>query len=157
MIDATRKTYFSPDDDTTGAYLAFLGTATKKVRLADYSFNMDAIVELLIELKNKGVDVQLVLDRSQASGSTEKPEVAKLREAGVNFVVGTSDKHKIMHNKFTVIDDEWVQSGSWNYTTAASDENNFFDVEHSPTRAAQFSAYWQEMYDWISANEKQEI
>ena len=154
MIDATRKTYFSPEDDTTSAYLAFLRTATKKVRLADYSFNMDAIVELLIDLKNKGVDVQLVLDRSQAAGKTEKPEIAKLRAAGIDMVIGTSDKHKIMHNKFTVVDDEWVQSGSWNYTNAASDEDNFFDIEHSPTRAAQFTAYWQKMFDWIKANEQ---
>ena len=157
MIDQTRKTYFSPDDDTTKAYLDFLGTAKHKVRVADYSFNMDAVVELLISLHQKGLDVKLVLDKSQAAGLTEKPEIAKLRAAGVDFVIGTSEKHKIMHNKFTILDDVWVQSGSWNYTNAASDENNFFDVEHSPFRASKFSAQWQEMYDWITANEPQAV
>ena len=34
-------------------------------------------------LKNKGVDVQLVLDKSQAAGPTERPEIAKLKAAGV--------------------------------------------------------------------------
>jgi len=50
-----------------------------------------------------------------------------------------------MHNKFTIIDDEWVQSGSWNYTNAASDEDNFFDIEHSPSRAQAFTADWERL------------
>lgn len=155
MIDNTRKTYFSPQDDTLKAFLAFIGTAKKKIRVADYSFNLEPLVELLITKQKAGVDVQLVLDKSQSAGVTEKPEVKQLKAAKVPFVVGTSDKHKIMHNKFTIIDDEWVQSGSWNYTNAASDEDNFFDIEHSPSRAQAFTADWQKMFEWIKANEPQ--
>jgi phosphatidylserine/phosphatidylglycerophosphate/cardiolipin synthase-like enzyme len=155
MIDNTRKTYFSPQDDTLEAFLAFIGTAKKKIRVADYSFNLKPLVALLIEKQKAGVDVQLVLDKSQSVGVTEKPEIAQLKKAKVPFVVGTSDKHKIMHNKFTIVDDEWVQSGSWNYTAAASDEDNFFDIEHSEERATAFAADWQKMYDWIKANEPQ--
>jgi len=155
MIDNTRKTYFSPQDDTLQAFLAFMATATKKIRIADYSFNLKPLVEILIEKQKAGVDVQLVLDKSQSAGATEKPEVAALKKAKVPFVIGTSDKHKIMHNKFTIIDDQWVQSGSWNYTAAASDEDNFFDIEHSEERAAAFTTDWQKMFDWISANEPQ--
>ena len=156
MLDNTRKTYFSPQDDTLKAFLAFIATAQKKIRVADYSFNLDPLVELLIKKHKAGVDVRLVLDRSQSSGPTEQPEIKKLRAAGLRFVIGTSDKHKIMHNKFTIIDDAWVQSGSWNYTNAASDEDNFFDIEHSTDRAAFFTADWQKMYDWISKNEPQQ-
>ncbi len=153
MIDATRKIYFSPDDDTVDAFLAFIKSATKKILIADYSFNLDPLVEVLMQKHQEGVDVQLVLDRSQAAGSTEKPEVAKLKAAGISYVVGTSDKHKIMHNKFTIIDDTVVQYGSWNYTKAASDENNFFVVENNSDIAAVFKNHWQEMWDWISKNE----
>jgi len=155
MIDNTRKTYFSPQDDTLQTFLEFIGTAKKKIRIADYSFNLKPLVALLIKKKKQGVDVQLVLDKSQSTGSTEKPEVAQLRSAKVPFVIGTSDKHKIMHNKFTIVDDSWVQSDSWNYTSAASDEDNFFDIEHSAERAAAFTADWQKMFDWITQNEKQ--
>ena len=155
MLDNTRKTYFSPQDDTLKAFLDFIGTAKKKIRIADYSFNLDPLVDLLIEKHKAGVDVMLVLDKSQSAGTTEKPEITKLREAKVPFVLGTSDKHKIMHNKFTILDDQWVQSGSWNYTNAASDEDNFFDIEHSVDRATFFTADWQKMYDWISKNEPQ--
>ncbi len=155
MIDNTRKTYFSPEDDTLKAFLDFITTAKKKIRIADYSFNLEPLVDLLIKKQKAGVDVQLVLDKSQSAGASEKPEVKQLKAAKVPFVLGTSDKHKIMHNKFTILDDEWVQSGSWNYTNAASDEDNFFDIEHSPSRAAAFTADWQKMFAWIKANELQ--
>lgn len=153
MLDNTRKTYFSPQDDTLQAFLQFIGRAKKKIRIADYSFNLEPLVDLLIEKQKRGVDVRLVLDKSQSTGVSEKPAIARLEQAKVPFVVGTSEKHKIMHNKFTVIDDEWVQSGSWNYTSAASDEDNFFDIEHSATRAKFFMADWQKMFDWISTHE----
>jgi len=155
MIDNTRQTFFSPDDDTQDAFLNFIKTAKVKVRLADYSFNLEPLVQLLIQQKNAGVDVQLVLDSSQATGTTEKPVIDQLKQAGVSMVIGTSSLRKIMHNKFTIIDDEWVQSGSWNYTAAASQEDNFFDIEHSPDRAQKFTMYWQKMWDWISKNEPQ--
>jgi len=155
MLDNTRKTYFSPQDDTLKTFLEFIAAAQKKIRIADYSFNIDPLVDLLIEKHNAGVDVRLVLDKSQSAGVTEKPEVKKLHAAKVRFVIGTSEKHKIMHNKFTIVDDAWVQSGSWNYTNAASDEDNFFDIEHSVDRAMFFTADWQKMYDWINKNEPQ--
>ena len=152
MLDNTRKTYFSPQDDTLKAFLAFVRTAKHKIRVADYSFNLEPLVDLLIEKQRAGIDVQLVLDKSQSAGASEKPAIKRLHTAKVPMVLGTSDKHKIMHNKFTVVDDEWVQSGSWNYTNAASDEDNFFDIEHSAERAKFFTDDWQRMYDWIRRN-----
>jgi len=155
MIDNTRKTYFSPQDDTVSAFLAFIQTAKQKIRIADYSFNLEPLVELLIEKHKQNVDVQLVLDKSESTMESEAAAIKQLTDAGVMFVVGTSSKdHQIMHNKFTIIDDAWVQSGSWNYTAAAADEDNFFDIEHSPTRAQAFTADWQKMYDWITTHQQ---
>jgi phosphatidylserine/phosphatidylglycerophosphate/cardiolipin synthase-like enzyme len=155
LIDATRQTFFSPDDDTQAAFLTFIGTAKSRIRIADYSFNLAPLARLLVQKKQAGVDVALVLDRTQSAGTTEKPVIDELRAAGVSMAIGTSSLRKIMHDKFTVLDDEWVQSGSWNYTAVASKEDNFFDIEHSPDRASKFNQYWQKMYDWIMANEAQ--
>src|ERR1039458_6624211 len=111
MLDITRKWYFSPEDDTLDAYFDWLKTATKKVRIADYSFNIPQFETILPELVNKGIDVALVLDRSQSKGNTEKPVISALRGSNIPMMIGTSDKHQIMHNKYNVIDDEWVQAG----------------------------------------------
>jgi phosphatidylserine/phosphatidylglycerophosphate/cardiolipin synthase-like enzyme len=155
LLDNTRKTYFSPDDDTQTTYLNFVQRATKKILIADYSFNLEPLAQLLISRQKAGLTVRLVLDRTQAAGPTERPVIDQLKVAGIDMVVGTSSKRKIMHDKFTITDDEWVQSGSWNYTAAASREDNFFDIEHSVDRASKFTAAWQKMYDWIKANEPQ--
>ncbi len=155
MLDQTRQTFFSPEDDTLAAFLKFVGSAQTLIRIADYSFNLVPLVDLLLTKHQAGVDVALVLDRTQAAGATEKPQLDRLKVAGIPFVVGTSTKHKIMHAKFCVVEQDWITSGSWNYTAAASDEDNHLDLEHNETRAKWFLERWQEMWDWISANELQ--
>lgn len=153
MINATRQTFFTPYDDAQTPLINLLQSATKSIRIADYSFNLMPVVDILIEKYKAGVDVQLVLDSSQARGKSEVPEVTKLKEAGVPMVVGTSDKGKIMHLKVAIVDDAIVGSGSYNFTGTAELEDNFFDVEHSLERAAAFTAYWQRVSDYI-ANKK---
>lgn len=155
MLDQTRKFYFSPDDDTQNAFLDFIKTATKQILIADYSFNLEPLVQDLITLHQNGIDVQLVLDKSQSAGNTEKPVLDQLKQAGVPMIIGTSSLRKIMHDKFTVIDSEWIQAGSWNYTATASKEDNFFFIEHNPDLAVLFIQKWQAMHDWIVAHEPQ--
>lgn len=156
MLEIVQRTYFSPDDPCEAVLLAFVQTAKTGVRVADYSFNLTQLVDILINQHAAGIDVQLVLDRSQAAGKSERPIVAELRAAGVPLVVGTSDKHRIMHQKFLVIDGVSVLSGSYNFTHTASLESNYFDIIQNPLRAEAFTAAWQRIWDFISANEPQE-
>ena len=149
-----RKFYASPKDDTQSAFLDFLQTAQKTVRIADYSFNLPQFETVLPELVKKGVDVKLTLDRSQSFGKTEKAVIANLQSAGISIVIGTSSKHKIMHDKFIVIDEQSLY-GSWNFTTAASAEDNFFVIDPNTLVANWFLGVWEQINNWIVANELQ--
>ena len=153
MINATRQTFFTPYDDAQTPLLDLLQSATKKIRIADYSFNLEAVVQILIAKYKAGIDVSVVLDSSQAKGKSEVPEVTQLKHAGVPMVIGTSDKGKIMHLKVAIVDDAIVGSGSYNFTGTAELEDNFFDIEHSLERAAAFTTYWQRVHNYI-ANKK---
>lgn len=155
MLDQSRKIYFSPEDDTKSAYLAWVKTATKGIYIADYSFNMVELVDTLIEKYKSGIPVKLVLDKSQSHGSTEEPEVQRLREANIPLMVGTSPEHHIMHSKYTVIDGNQVEYGSWNYTEVASKESNFIIIENNEAMALLFLKDWNLQWDWISVHEKQ--
>lgn len=155
MYTISQTTYFAPDDDCETALVAFVQSAKTRVRLADYSFNLASLTDVLISQHAAGLDVSLILDRSQAAGKSERPIVAELRAAGVPLVVGTSDKHRIMHNKFVIVDDVAVLSGSYNFTHTASLESNYFDIAHNPLRAEAFLTAWQTIHDWIVANEPQ--
>ncbi len=148
-------TFFSPDDDTQKVFLDFIRSTTKHLRIAIYSLHLPPLVDDLLQLHRSGVDIALVCDHSQAEGKYEHPEIQQLRLAGVPLVVGTSQKHKIMHHKFTVKDKVAVESGSWNFSLNASDESNYFDIIESSDRAALFLSKWQEMWNWISKNEPQ--
>lgn len=155
MINNTRLTYFAPYDDVEHPLVAQINSAKSKIRLADYSFNDPAVVSALIAAKERGVDVSLVLDKSQAAGKTEVPQVQRLVEAQVPHVIGTSDEHKIVHVKYVVIDDLVTISGSYNFTVAAESEDNFMDIEWGADRAAAFTANWEKCYNWIVSNESQ--
>lgn len=152
-----RQFYCCPDLDTPqetlDAFLAFTQTAQKTLLIADYSFNLPQFETVLPALTAKGVDVRLVLDKSQSSGSTEKPIIASLKASGIDMVIGTSSDHKIMHNKFCIIDSEVSQYGSWNYTVAASDEDNFYFIDKTPEVAAALTSAWDRMYNCIITEE----
>lgn len=147
-----RQGFMSPDDDTVDAYLSFIKTAQKRIWIADYSFNLDQLVELLIEKFNQGIDVRLVLDKSQSRGVTEKPEVLKILQAKIPTAIGTSSHHKIMHMKYTVLDDV-SQYGSWNYTSAASDEDNMFFIDPSSVVSQWLANIFTEMFTFIKQHE----
>jgi len=155
------KTVFTPYEDGIANYLAFLDKAQRSVLIADYSFTDPRIVDKLIELKTgrKQVDIHLLLDLSQTqgrSGEHEQAQIERLRAAGIEVVIGTAEKaHAIMHDKYTVIDGEWVESGSWNYTKSANDQANVQDYIRSKTRAKLFSDNWQRMYRFMKAQESQ--
>ncbi|WDL96418.1 phospholipase D-like domain-containing protein [Alicyclobacillus sp. ALC3] len=149
-------TFFSPDDDTQNVFLSFIQGAKSHLRIAIYGMHLPPLIADLISLHDKGVDVALVIDHTQARGTYERPEVEQLLTAGIPLLEGTSEKHHIMHHKFAVRDKTDVLSGSWNFSESASLESNYFDVIESPQRAAMFLSKWQEMWDWIQTHEENE-
>ena len=101
---AGTKTYFRPDDDTQQVMLDFASSAQKSILIADYSFTCAPLTDILVKKHAAGVDVRLVLDKTEAAGKAEKVQLAKLMAAGVSFEVGTSQRHRAMHLKVMIVD-----------------------------------------------------
>lgn len=119
--------------------------------IACYGFTEPAIVDKLIELKDRGVKVRLVLDRSQSAGKYQADQVRRLRAAGIEVVIGTSEKSgQIMHHKFTVIDGLYVEDGSWNYSHSANKQANLLNFVQSRARAQLFQEQWERMHKFMS-------
>lgn len=140
----------SPEDNTQAEFLSLLEGATKSIHLADYSFNIMPLVELLIAKAKAGMDVKLVLDNSQSKGRTEVAEITALKACPeVQMVIVESNMNAIMHNKSTVVDAHITETGSWNYTTAASKENNNFFVFDDELIANDFnvSAVFEKVFE----------
>ncbi|HNN62270.1 MAG TPA: phospholipase D-like domain-containing protein, partial [Candidatus Obscuribacter sp.] len=123
------ETVFTPYQSGLAAYLNFLDGTKHSLRIASYSLTEESITDKLIELKGRGVkDIIVLVDKSQTlSGGRNKTglkyqqeQVQRLRDAGIEVVIGTSEKRgQIMHLKATVRDGEWVEDGSWNYSGSA--------------------------------------
>jgi phosphatidylserine/phosphatidylglycerophosphate/cardiolipin synthase-like enzyme len=84
-----------------------------------YSFTSASIAKALLEAHERGVQVQVILDKSQG---TEKYSSADfLANQGVPTMIDAN--HAIAHNKIIIIDGETVITGSFNFTKAAQEKN----------------------------------
>jgi phosphatidylserine/phosphatidylglycerophosphate/cardiolipin synthase-like enzyme len=149
-----RQLYASPEDDTQTEFLNWVSQTKKSLLILDYSFNIQALGTILPELKSKGITVQLCLDRSQSKGKNEEVLIAELKKAGLDIVIGTSDKHQIMHDKVAIRDDSVIY-GSWNFSLEASSQDNFYVIDPNPDVIAFFTNQFNNIRQWIVENEPQ--
>lgn len=145
--------YFSPADNLKQIYLDFVTSAKETIRIVDYSFNMVELVDLLNKKQKEGVDVMLILDKSQEGGKSEKVALSKL-DKNITVLFGESSKGKIIHDKFTIIDGKAVESGSWNYTEVAGLEDNQIDIIYSRKRALEFTKIFVHIYTRLNHSAK---
>jgi phosphatidylserine/phosphatidylglycerophosphate/cardiolipin synthase-like enzyme len=90
-----------------------------KLLIQAYSFTSAPIAKAVAEAHQRGVDVQVIVDKSQAS--ERYTSATFLKNAGIPVVVDT--KPAIAHNKVMVFDDQAVFTGSFNFTKSAQERN----------------------------------
>jgi phosphatidylserine/phosphatidylglycerophosphate/cardiolipin synthase-like enzyme len=110
---------FSPNPLCQQTLLTTLKMSRYSIRLQGYGFTDPKIAEVLIEAKRRGVDVQLILDKSN---KTDKHSQAKV-VAQYNIPVYIDSPRGIAHNKVILIDDDTIITGSYNWTTSAHRRN----------------------------------
>lgn len=131
---------FTPSGKCSSYIISLIDHSKKKVLIQAYSFTDDYIVRSLIDAKDRGVDVRIILDKSQF-----KPN--KLSESYVlhaeHVPIWFDYKVAIAHNKVIIIDDKTVITGSFNFTNAAQKRNaeNLL-VIHDKGISSKFSANW---------------
>ena len=134
------RAYFTPGHTVETAIADEIGTAKKEIRVQAYSFTNPVIVQALADAKARGVNVIVVLDKSNR---TQKYSAADFtNNAGIETLI--DDKHAIAHNKIMIIDDQVVITGSYNFTRAAEKSNaeNVVIIESAPI-ARKYLQNWQ--------------
>lgn len=141
------ETAFSPDGGGEQLVLKTINSARQSLRLAAYSFTSPAVVRALIAAHRRGVDVRVVVD--------EKGNKSKSGTAALNLLVNagirarTNGNYAIHHDKYIIVDDLHVQTGSFNYSQAAAKSNseNVLVVWHNLQLAASYRRHWQSRFD----------
>jgi len=119
ILGAAIRVYFSPDGKPTAAIVAALDRAKTSIRVQAYSFTSDQIASALKRAHGRGVDVQVILDKSQPK--QHYTSATFLTNAGIPTFIDS--KHAIAHNKIIVIDGNTSITGSFNFSKAAETAN----------------------------------
>ncbi len=136
---------FSPDRGATDLVDRTIKSAQSTVRVAAYSFTSKPIALALVADARRGVDVKVVLDKSQATA--RYTAATFLANAGVP--VRVDYQYAIMHDKFIVVDGETVEEGSFNFTAAAESRNaeNVAVLKKCPEVALKYETEWRRLWD----------
>jgi len=111
--------YFSPHGGCTDAIVKEIAKANSEILVQAYSFTSKDIAKALVDAKKRGLNVEIILDKSNRS--------RKYSAADFTFNMGITTyidaQHAIAHNKIIIIDGETVITGSFNFTKAAEEKN----------------------------------
>lgn len=116
--------------------------AQKTIDVCAYEFDLEGVAHALVRAKDRGVVVRLVTD----TDNVDEEGTQILKKAKVKIV--EDDRGAIMHNKFLVVDGEWVWTGSWNLTVNGTyRNNNNAMLIHSPALARNYQIKFNAMFE----------
>lgn len=113
------EVYFSPRGGCQAAIIREIENAEKQVLVQAYSFTNADIAKALLEAKKRGVEVEVILDKSQETAKYSRATF--FHNMGISLLI--DDKHTIAHNKIMIIDGNIVITGSYNFSESAEERN----------------------------------
>lgn len=147
QADSSLKVYFSPHGGATHELVRLINSARKSVEVQAYSFTSKPVIKALIHAKDRGVDVEIILDRSNVERKNYRthtyrrdisPGLDAVYTAGIPTYI--DDRYLIAHNKVMLIDDHILITGSFNFSYAAAHFNaeNMLVIENIPALIEQY-------------------
>ena len=102
------------------------------------------IVEDLIEAKNRGVDVKIIIDESSVKG--KYVDIDFIKQNGINIKI--ENWLGKMHMKSMIIDDENLVIGSMNFTKQGErmNDENCLIIKNSPKLAKEYRKHFLELW-----------
>jgi phosphatidylserine/phosphatidylglycerophosphate/cardiolipin synthase-like enzyme len=142
----TSPSYPDEEEDHFGGVdeklVALINDAQSSIHVAAYELDLDNVAEALIEAHERGVPVRLVTD----TDNVDERAVRSMRGAGIPIV--EDGREAIMHNKFVIIDEEVLWTGSGNLTENDTHRNNNNAIViRSPALAQNYRAEFEEMFE----------
>lgn len=129
--------------------IGYIDAAQSSIHLAVFETDLTPVAAALARARGRGVDVRWITDDEHgidADGEPGRGQFALLEDAGVP--IRDDLRSALMHNKFVIIDDHIVWTGSMNLTmNDVFRNNNNIVVIESPEVAAVYQAEFDEMWD----------
>lgn len=131
---------FTPGQNCTQQIVNAIDGAHQQVLVQAYSFTSAPVAKALINAHRRGVDVRVILDKSQVRS---KGYSSAKMFADYQIPISIDYKVAIAHNKVMVIDHHEVITGSFNFTKAAQFKNaeNLLIIDDNQL-AKQYEQNW---------------
>jgi len=155
-VDFTKREWYSQDADLKAINVCFtppsgcseliareISHASNDLYIQAYGFTSQKIVNQILAAHNRGVKINVLLDKSNLTDRYSK--IMQLTDAGIQVKV---DKLPgIAHNKVIIIDRAKVITGSFNFTNNADQKNaeNVLLIQDA-SLAATYLKNWQARY-----------
>ena len=128
------KVFFCPVNDCEGELFKVINSAKESVHCAFYDLDLERIINILDE-KSKTMDIKLVVDDANFDNVNHLKFAIKDLSSG------------LMHNKFCIIDNKIILTGSFNPTEngAYKNDNNLVIIESfylSKNYEDEFNELW---------------
>ena len=145
LVYADTKVYFSPNGGSQDMVISEIGKAHKTLDVAMYDLTSKAIAHAILQAKERGVKIEIVLDKAQIKNRSSKSKSLIGKGINIKFHLGQG----LMHDKFAVIDDQIILTGSFNWTIAADKKNNenllvLTDKSLAEKYTKQFKQLWSQ-------------
>ena len=136
---------FGPEENPEALILRLIDSARTSIHLSAFSFSSAPIIEALIRAHQRGVDVAVVVDRKHNVDDDTKGigQRALAQLVRSDIAVRTNANYRIHHDKFMVVDDRHVETGSYNFSPSANkNSENVLIICNSPQLAARYVDHW---------------
>ena len=142
----TRILYSLDQKQNDQQLIALINGAKTHIYFAIYEFTLSDVADALVAAKQRGVDVEGLVDAGESASSYDKPVIQKLLDAGIPV---EEEKHPdgngIMHIKALVTDTAYAM-GSYNWTGSATTENDeLLEIGTSPDLVAAYTGILQKL------------
>lgn len=142
--------FFSPTDKTiVNNIIPLIENAQNYIYIPAFIITHDNMSRALINAKQRGVDVKLIIDATNVNSA--KSKVKALRTAGIPVKV--ENYAGKIHSKSIIIDDKYIIAGSMNFTNSGENKNdeNSLIIEDSKL-AKHYRGFFE--YLWNKIPEK---
>jgi len=117
---AILEIYFSPKDKSTSRIIQILKNAKEYIYVPAFLITHSQITTELINAKKRGVDVRIIIDAN--SVTTKNSKHSLLRKSSIPLK--TENYAGKLHSKMIIVDDEYLITGSMNFSNSGENKND---------------------------------
>ncbi|TNV76500.1 hypothetical protein FGO68_gene16806 [Halteria grandinella] len=142
--------FFFPNEKNVDRIVQYLSKATKSLKICVFNITNDRLANAIADAHKRGVQVRLISDDECMHNPGS--DVSWLSSQGVPIRTDDNEQNH-MHNKFAIIDDTHLITGSFNWTVQAgkSNQENVLVVDN-PYYIEKYNTEFENLWKGFAAN-----